>query len=111
MGDEIIRPKPIRTFEMVPTVSGYLEGELKDWPAEIQDIVYKALEVIAARVELPLAIIYSSCEVDHGEAMDGSDDRFYVHIIASEIVVRDERFANQDALEKAFLEGFNGHKQ
>jgi hypothetical protein len=33
-----------RVFELRVDVTGYLAGELKDWPAHIQDRVYAAME-------------------------------------------------------------------
>lgn len=51
----------------------------------------EALELKAAEVELPLTIIHARCDIDYGEKGDGSDDRPYIHVIASEIVVADER--------------------
>lgn len=86
----------IKTYDMVQYVTGVLEGELNDWPANIQDAVYAALEKKAQEVEHPLAIVHSRCDVDHGAAKDGSEDRLYVHIIASEIVVADSRFIDAE---------------
>lgn len=79
----------IRTFEIVQYISGPLEGELNDWPANIQDAVYAALERKAKEVELPLAIVASRCDIDH----DATDPqrKFFLHIVASEIVMADER--------------------
>ena len=76
----------VRTFEIVQYVSGFLEGELNDWPANIQDAVYAALERKAREVELPLKVVHSYCNED----IDSTDaqKRFYLHIIASEIVIK-----------------------
>lgn len=82
----------VRTFEIVQYVTGPLEGKLEDWPASIQDAVYQALERKAEEVELPLMVVDSACGIDYGEANDGSQDRFFLHILASEIVVRDTGF-------------------
>jgi len=82
----------IRTFEIVQYVTGFLEGSMDDWPAQIQDVVYKALERKSHEVELPLAIVHSRCDVDH-DAVD-AQHKFYLHIIASEVVVADERTLN-----------------
>lgn len=79
----------IKTYEVVVYVSGYLEGELADWPANIQDRLLEALERKAQEVEHPLTIVHSRCDVDYGET--SKDDKFYLHVIASEIVVADGR--------------------
>lgn len=77
----------VRTFEIVQYVTGPLEGKLEDWPANIQDAVYAALERKAAEVELPLCIVDSACQIDYGD--DASKDRYFLRIIASEIVAVD----------------------
>lgn len=94
---EIIKPmpqvlhQPIKTFEIIVYIKGWLEGTLDDWPPKIQDTIYEALERKSKEVELPLVIIHSRCDVDQGEAVDGSQDRPYIHIIASEVVAMDNR--------------------
>ena len=80
----------IRTFDLIVPVSGYLEGELDDWPAVIQDGVYMALERKAHEVELPLVIIASRGGVDE-DKQDHEPGRFCVHIVASEVVMADAR--------------------
>ena len=80
----------IRTFDLIVPVSGYLEGELDDWPAVIQDGVYMALERKAHEVELPLVIIASRGGVDE-DKQDHEPGRFYVRIVASEVVMADSR--------------------
>ena len=81
------KANPIRTFEVKVYVNGYVEGGLADWPANVQDAIYEALEKKSDEVQLPLTVVHSYCDIDHGEAMDGSQDRFFLHVIASEIVV------------------------
>lgn len=80
----------IRTFEVDVPISAPLEGELNDWPANIQDGIYAALERIAEREQLPLAIVHSRCDVDHDVA-EGAPGRYYLHVVASEVVMADER--------------------
>lgn len=84
---KLMTPTGVRTFEIVQYVTGYLEGELKDWPAQIQDAVMQALEKKAHEVELPLTIVTSYCDIDYGERPE--DDKPFLRIIASEIVVKD----------------------
>lgn len=71
----------IRTYEITANVTGRLEGSLEDWPAQMQDTVYLALERKAEEVGRPLAIIASVCDWDE-------DHGWYVRIVASEIVVK-----------------------
>lgn len=88
----------IRQFEIVQYVSGHLEGELKDWPAQIQDAVHKALEDKAAEVELPLTVVFSKCE--HDPELEAPHPRkFWIHVIASEIVMADERTIDRRRLQ------------
>lgn len=78
----------IRTFQLLADVTAYLEGELADWPANIQDRILEALERKAKEVELPLMIVYSAC----GKDEFADTDKFFVYVVASEIVVADDRF-------------------
>jgi len=80
----------IRTFEIDVPVSAPLEGELTDWPANIQDPIYEAFELLAQKEQLPLAIVHSRCGVDHDVA-EGAPGRFFLHVVASEVVMADER--------------------
>lgn len=80
----------VRTFEIVQYVTGHMEGELKDWPSNVQDAVMAALEAKSDDVELPLAIVFSKCDHDP-ELPEGHPQRFWIHIIASEVVMADER--------------------
>lgn len=83
----------IKTFELILEVTGFLEGCIDDWPAKLQDAIYKALEAKSHAVELPLCLIHSRCEVDPGTE-PGEKDKFYVHCLASEIVAQDIRALN-----------------
>lgn len=80
----------IRTFEIVQYVTNFVEGSIDDWPANIQDAVYKALEQKAKQVELPLTIVASYCDIDYGDTQ--GQDRPFLRIIASEIIAADSRF-------------------
>lgn len=91
------RQKPkttyIRTFELVQNVTGFMEGDISNWPNNIQDAIYAALERLAQKVQLPLAIVLSYCDIDYGDTKE--QDKPYVHVVASEIVAADSRFYNQ----------------
>lgn len=89
---EAIKGHGLRQFEIVQHISGPLEGELDDWPANIQDAIFKALEDKSKEVELPLRIVHSYCGIDHDAEVEGRPhQKFYLHIIASEVVMADER--------------------
>lgn len=92
----------IRTFDLIVYVTGWLDGGIKDWPVQIQDRIWEALERKAHEVELPLTIIESYCDVDYGEAVDRSQDRFFLRCIASEIVVKDARWEDPAYLKEQF---------
>lgn len=78
-GFRIIARQP-RTFQIVAAVSGPLEGELQDWPQQMQETVYKALERKAKEISIPLTIVFSAY------AYDAIEYGHYVQIIASEII-------------------------
>lgn len=80
----------VRTFDVIVHVTGWLEGTLNDWPAEIQDGVYAALERASKQVELPLAIVFSKCDQEPLLPV-GHPEKFFLHIVASEIVMADAR--------------------
>lgn len=82
---EVVHPGGIRTFSMIVNVSVHLAGTFEDWPSQIQDGIYAALEKKAHELQLPLVIVYSNAGVD----IDNNDMPF-VHVIASEVVVADE---------------------
>ena len=89
--------KNVKTYEMVQYTNDLLEGDLSDWPSHIQDQIYEAMERLAQKVECPLTIVYARGDIDYGEAQDGSQDRPFVKVVASEIVVGDERFMQKNA--------------
>ena len=90
MKDKPLTHTGMRQFEIVVHVSGWLEGSLSDWPANIQDGVYKALEDKSKEVELPLAIVFSKCDHDPDLPND-HPQKFWLHIVASEVVMADQR--------------------
>jgi len=80
----------IRTFELDVPVSGALDVPFEDWPANIQDGIWAALEKLAEHEQLPLKIVHAKYmkDVDLPEEAPG---HHYLHIIASEVVMADER--------------------
>jgi len=84
----------IRTFELVQYISAPIECEtLADLPAQMQDAVLEALERKSKEVELPLALVGIVCDIDYGETPE--QDRPYLRIVASEVVMADERTVRQ----------------
>lgn len=75
----------IRTFECRVWLTGRVEGEFADWPANLQDELMKALERKADEVKRPLVIVASECgyvEADKPPFVG----RWYARVIASEVV-------------------------
>lgn len=84
----------IRTFELVQYISAPIECEtLADLPAQMQDAVLAALEAKSKEVELPLAIVAIGCDTDYGETKE--HDKPFLRIVASEVVMADERTIRQ----------------
>jgi hypothetical protein len=55
-----LRVRKTRVFECVVDVSGYLAGELKDWPANIQDGIYKAMEKMLLQHNVKRVVVIKS---------------------------------------------------
>lgn len=70
----------VRSFDMIQHVSGPLEGEINDWPAQTQDTIHFALERLKEAKNLPTTplIVYSVCDFD-------IDTGWYVHVIAQHV--------------------------
>lgn len=90
MGDAGRQTTGIRTFEVVVSVTSFMQGKIDDWPSNVQDHVYGALERKSREEGIPLVIVYSESKVDP-DVPEGMAGRFYIHVIASEVVVADER--------------------
>lgn len=65
-----------RQFEVMQYVTGFMPGEIQDWPANIQDEVYKALERKSHQERRDLKIVRSYCDKEVDEQL------YYVHVIA-----------------------------
>lgn len=65
-----------RQFEVMQYVTGFIPGEIQDWPADIQDEVYRALERKSRQERLNLKIVRSYCDKEVDEQF------FYVHVVA-----------------------------
>lgn len=80
----------IRTFELVQYTTAPIPCEtMDDLPNNLQDQVYEALERASKKIELPLCIVAVESSIDYGETED--EDRPYLRVIASEVVMADER--------------------
>lgn len=77
-----INGQGVRTFEMVQTISGRLEGEFDDWPSHIQDAIFEAMERKAEEVGLPLAMAGSVCDYD------SIGEKWFIRVILSEVVAK-----------------------
>lgn len=96
----------IRIFDGVFPVDGPLAGELKDWPANIQDPIYKAIEELSFVTQLRLALIASRCDIDHGETE--AQDQWYIHVIISEVVVGHADLLHKQKAAAALRESITG---
>lgn len=58
----------VKVAELIANVTHQLDGSIKDWPSNIQDGVYAALERIVKRTDMPYEIVaaYSDTDVDSG---------------------------------------------
>lgn len=89
LAKELTNVSGVKTYHLIANVTSYMEGEIDDWPSNIQDGIHAALERKADEVEHPLMIIFSKCDRDWGS--DETNPRWYVYVLASEIVVADDR--------------------
>lgn len=80
----------IRTFELDVPVSGALDVPFEDWPANIQDGIWTALDRLAEREQLPLQIVYAKYMTDPDTPPE-APGHHYLHVVASEVVMADER--------------------
>lgn len=85
---ELLKGSEIRTFEMIQYVTAPLEGELDDWPANIQDAIFAALERKAKSVQLPLKIVLAYCDMDYDLDASKVPSVYFVRVVASEIVAK-----------------------
>lgn len=83
--DTLLKSTGIRTFQVLQYVTGPLPGGVDDWPANIQDVIYRALDIKSAQVELPLTVVHSFCDKDH-DRDPAKEPVFFLCVIASEIV-------------------------
>lgn len=64
-----------RVAQLVANVTAVMPGGIKDWPSNIQDRIYKALETINEKNKAQFTIVdsYSDNDIDDGP---------FVHVIA-----------------------------
>lgn len=68
-----------RLFELKVNVSGYLPGELQDWPAYIQDRIYAAMEAAMKKYKVSnFEVMQSRC------GRDVAEEPYYVHVVLIE---------------------------
>jgi len=68
-----------RVFEIKANVDGYLPGELQDWPANIQDVIYQAMEHALKKYKVhSWKVMQSRC------GRDVDEEPYYIHIVLME---------------------------
>lgn len=75
-----------RVFQATVPVSGPVDVPFDDWPAQMQDQVQEAMEVVSKKHGIPLALVHTEYRTDpdvHPEA----PGHHYVWIVVSEIIV------------------------
>jgi len=72
---------PVKVAELTANVSAHLDGGIDDWPANIQDGIYTALERQANRSRASFEIVQAVCGHD-------VDTGYYVHVIAVGVVLQ-----------------------
>lgn len=77
----------VRVFDMTVGVDAYPGDKLDDWPANIQDGVYAAVETLADELQIPLAIVDSRADKDEDETLPDGRPLFYIHVVISEVVM------------------------
>lgn len=82
----------IRTFECVVGITGWPAnfpdngiGDMDDLPANIQDGVYKAMELKSKQLALPLAVVLVRVDEDHDVPKD-RPGHYFLHVVLSEVV-------------------------
>lgn len=70
-----IKDADLHVVDMVVNVSAPCPGRIEDWPAEIQDAIYKALMDKSVRDGRTYTIVNSRCGIDDGVA--------YLHVVAA----------------------------
>lgn len=73
----VVREKIV---DLIVSVRPAIHGEFNDWPAQLQDHFYKAIENYALKTMLPWTILSSHTGVD-------PDTGPFAHVVISAIVV------------------------
>lgn len=73
--NKAMETKSLRVVDLVANVSAPMPGKIEDWPASIQDQIYKALMDRCVQDKITYTIVDSMCGVDDGVA--------YVHVTAA----------------------------
>lgn len=73
-----------RVADLVANISGDvpLFGTFNDWPAVIQDGIYKTLEKASEATGVPWTIVFSRSDIDHETKVP------FVHVIAEAPIAR-----------------------
>lgn len=87
---ENFKTQGIRTFEMTVVISGKLDLPYDEWPDVVKDRIEEALELRSQIEKIPLTVVYGEYKEDY-DLDEDAPGRHYLHVIASEIVMADER--------------------
>lgn len=85
MNGELINPT-VRTFEADIPISGPLDVPFEDFPANIQDGIYAAMERLSQEHRIPLTIAHCEYKTDFDLDPEAPGYHF-LHIILSEVVM------------------------
>ncbi len=97
----------IRTFEGAFPISGKLDVPFADWPSNIQDGIWEALDALASKVELPLQVVYAEYRTDP-DVPEEAPGRHYLHVVVSEVVMADERTIDRNRVIRELPEEIRG---
>ena len=77
----------VRVFDMTVGVDAYPGEKIDDWPANIQDGVYAAVEALGNELQIPLAIVDSRADKDEDDTLPDGRPLFFIHVVISEVVM------------------------
>lgn len=104
MGD---RTTSIKTFEAVVPISGKLDVPFDDWPNNIKDGIWQALDSMAHQLQMPLQIVYAEYKTDP-DVPEEAPGHHYLHLAVSEVVMADERTIDQNRVIRELPEEIRG---
>lgn len=73
--------EPLREFIMTVYIDGFLQGDIKHWPANIVEPILEKLEALEKKNGFSIEIVQSYCSIDYGVHIDKN----YIYVRALEI--------------------------